>query len=65
MTLCVGWSRLEGHRVHLSDIPAASTVVTDFQPETPAVTLPRAVFLDHLTAVIQSLTGESPYTAAG
>jgi hypothetical protein len=58
VTLDVGWSRLEGHRVRLADIPAASALVAHFQAETPAGTLPKAVLLDQLTALIESFARE-------
>jgi hypothetical protein len=64
VTLDVGWSRLEGHRVHLSDIPAASALVTHVQPETPAISCSKSVFLDHLTALSESFAREQQSAAA-
>lgn len=63
ITIRVGWSHFEGHRVPPSNITAYSTTVTDFRTQTIPITLQKTVFMHAINTVIQTLQDDETNAA--
>lgn len=58
ITVCAGWTHVEGWRTLPSNIAGYSAQVTDFQPETSAIDVQRDVFMHQLTNLINTFQNQ-------